>query len=134
MNLIRWLVIAAMLVPWPARGQGTLLQAGPATAGHPPVYAAPSTGQAVVQDPGPAGGGGVGVSELPIIARGTPGTGPNGEQFCIYDAPINNPAGYHYLCLSANVNGNGVITYGAAGGATPGVLNFIINGVVTPAP
>ena len=127
-----------------AHAQGVILQAGPATQGHAPMYVNPSTvgSQAVVQDAGPAGGGGqgVGLSELNVTARGTgsppfdaQGTGPNGEVACVQDGPINSAAGYHYLCLSASVNGNGLISYGAVGAATPGVLSFIINGVtVTP--
>jgi hypothetical protein len=116
--------------------QGVILQAGPATQGHAPAYANPSQAgsQAVVLDSGPAGGGGpgVGLSELNVTARGA-GTGPNGEVACIQDAPTNSPTGYHYLCLSGGVSGNGVISYGAGGTATPGILIFIINGVlVTP--
>ena len=99
----------------------------------------------VVVDGGPAGGGGfgVGLSELNVTARGNgtsptapyagQGTGPNGEIVCVQDGPTTNPTGYHYLCLSANIGGNAVISYGTGGVATPGTLTFIINGVtVTP--
>jgi hypothetical protein len=141
--------LALILTPWlllatAALAQGVLQQAGPATQGHVPAYANPAqTGSLpVVTDGGPAGGGGpgVGLSELNITARGTgtapfagQGTGPNGETSCILDAPTTNPTGYHYLCFSANIGGDGIISYGAAGTATPGVLDFIINGVtITP--
>lgn len=101
------------------------------------MYSNSGGSQPVIQDSGPAGGGqpGLGISELLLTARGTgtppyvgQGTGPNGENFCNYDAPITNATGYHYLCMSPNVNG-GVISYGAGGAATALGLNFIVNGV-----
>jgi hypothetical protein len=137
---MRLLLIALIaLTPAAALAQGTLLQAGPTTQGHTPSYAnqGGSGSQAVVQDSGPAGGGGagLGLSELNLTARGTgaapfdaQGTGPLGTIFCVQDAPSSNTNGYHYLCFSANVSGAGLITYGAGGIATPQVLNFNING------
>jgi hypothetical protein len=136
----RFVLIALMaLAPASALAQGTLLQAGPATQGHAPCYANPIQvgSQAVVLDCGPAGGGGpgLGMSELAVTARGTgtapfigQGTGPLGTISCVYDGPTNAPAGYHYLCFSANVASGGLIAYGAGGVATPQTLNFNING------
>lgn len=133
--------LALAVILWaagtPAYAQA-ILQGGPWTPGHVPGYVGQGMSQPVVMDGGPAGGGGVGtgISEMGLIARGTgippyvgQGTGPFGTNFCDYDAPITNPTGYHFLCLSANVGGNGIIAYGAGGMATPGVLNFIINGI-----
>ena len=86
-----------------AFAQGSLLQGGAWTPGHAPMYVGQGSGQAIVQDSGPAGGGttGVGLSELLLTARGsgTPpfvaqGTGPDGTNFCSFDAPtvkIANP-------------------------------------------
>ena len=137
MRLLFALILA--LFPAVAFGQGALLQAGPTTPGHAPAYGnqGGSGSQAIVLDSGPAGGGasGVGLSELNLTARGTgaapyvgQGTGPLGTILCIQDAPTPNAAGYHYLCFSANVANGGLITYGAAGTATPYALNFNING------
>jgi hypothetical protein len=74
-----------------------------------------------------------------MTGTGTPpfagtGTGPLGTNLCDYDAPITNPTGYHYLCLSPNAQGGGLIAYGAAGGATQLPLTAIINGVSYPFP
>jgi hypothetical protein len=141
----RWLALALALIalialiPAAAMSQGTLLQAGPTTQGHAPAYInlGQTGSQAVVLDSGPASGGGsgLGLSELNITARGTgsapfvgQGTGPNGEVACILDAPANSTSGYHYLCFSANVLSGGLISYGAAGTATPQTLNFNFNG------
>jgi len=139
--LIRLAIFLAGLIPALAFGQGAVLQGGTWQSGHLGVYSA-SQSQAVLQDAGGAQGGGVGtgVSELGIIARGTgtppydaQGTGPLGTVSCIYDAPITNATGYHYLCFSANVGGHGLIAYGNAGLAAAGSLKFNINGTaVTP--
>lgn len=121
-----------------ALAQSTLLQGGPTTPGHAPMYVGQGSGQAVVQDSGPASGGaiGLGLSELLLTARGTgsaphvgQGTGPLGTNFCGYDGPITNATGYHYLCFSANAQGGGLITYGAGGGASALPLNININGI-----
>ncbi len=135
----RLLALIIALLPAAALAQGALLQAGPTTQGHAPSYAnqGQTGSQAVVQDSGPAGGGGagLGLSELNLTARGTgsapfigQGTGPNGEIFCILDAPSNTAGGYHYLCFSANVSSGGLISYGAQGAASNQTLNFNING------
>lgn len=122
----------------PAFGQGALLQGGPWTPGHAPMYVGSGSGQAIVQDSGPASGGplGVGLSELGVTARGTgappyagQGTGPFGTNICDYDAPINSATGYHFLCMSPNTQGGGLIAYGSSGIAAPLPLCFIINGL-----
>jgi hypothetical protein len=138
MRLLRLLtVIAGLLAPLAALGQQTLLQSGPWTPGHLPMFATSGLTQPIVFDSGPAGGGGVGygVSELLLVARGTgtapyagQGTGPYGTNFCDYDGPTSSAAGYHYLCFSANAQGGALIAYGAGGAASPLGLSFIING------
>jgi hypothetical protein len=136
-HAVLWTLI--VIAPAAALAQGVLQQAGPGTQGHVPAYANPAqTGsQPVVIDSGPASGGGpgIGLSELNVTARGTgaapfagQGTGAQGTIVCFQDAPSNAVGGYHWLCFSANVSGNGLISYGAAGVATPGTLNFNVNG------
>ena len=36
---------------------------------------------------------------------------------------------YHFLCMSANANGGGLIAYGSGGGAAPLPFSIIVNGV-----
>lgn len=126
-----------------ANAQSTLLQGGPITPGHSPMYLNSGSSQAVVQDSGPAAGGavGLGMSEGLYVARGTgvppyvgQGSGPLGSNWCDYDAPITNATGYHYLCMSPNAHGGGLVAYGAAGGAADLPLNFSINGTTYPFP
>jgi len=129
---------ALLALPSLALSQGAILQGGPWTPGHAPMYVGQGSSQAIVQDSGPAGGGGVGVglSELLLTARGTgtapysgQGTGPYGTNACDYDAPITNATGYHYLCFSPNgSNGNSLFAFGAGGGASALNLDFIVNG------
>lgn len=128
---------------WP---QGAVLQGGPWMPGHIPQYVGQGSSQAVIQDGGNAGGAGPlgsgpgsNISEIGIVARGTgtppyagQGTGPFGTIDCKYDAPINNPTGYHFLCSSPNAQGGGLIAYGAGGGAGQLSMNCNINGVQTP--
>lgn len=137
MRALRTLALAFTLLPSLAWGQAAILQGGPWTAGHMPMYSGPGSGTPVVQDGGSAAGGnpGVGLSEIGITARGTgtapyaaQGTGAYGANFCNYDAPITNSTGYHYFCMSPNAQGGGLIAYGAAGGASALPLNFIVNG------
>lgn len=134
-----WLLSSLLLLFLPALGyaQQAVLQGGSVTRGHIPTYSSQGTGQPIVIDSGPAGGNvtGQGISELNVTARGTgtapyagQGTGPNGEIVCLQDAVSTNSTGYHYLCLSANAQGGGLLSYGAAGGASTLPLNFIING------
>ena len=139
-SFLKSLLAAALvaLLPIGASAQQTLLQGGPFAAGHAPMYVGQGSSQPVVQDSGTAAGGGtgVGLSELGLTIRGTgtapyanAGTGLYSTNFCNYDAPITNAAGYHYLCMSPNAQGGGVIAYGAGGSATPAPLYFIINGL-----
>lgn len=129
--------LALALFPSLAFAQGALLQGGPWTPGHMPQYVGQGSGQAVVSDGGAASGGAIGanVGEIGVVARGTgtapyagQGTGPYGTNICDYDAPTSNAAGYHYLCFSANAQGGALLAYGSAGAATPGNLQFIVNG------
>lgn len=133
------LFLAALCASGAAFGQGAIFQSGPIVPYHSPVWYA----NGLQGDAGAASGfsstGGLaaaGQSEALYVVRGTgtspyanAGTGPNGENWCNYDAPVTNSGGYHYLCLSPNAQGGGLISYGAGGGASPGVLNFLINGV-----
>lgn len=121
-------------------GGGAILQGGPWAQGRGPMYVGQGSSQAIVMDSGPASGGGVGVglAEQLLVARGTgtppyvaQGSGPFGTNWCDYDAPTTNPTGYHFLCLSANVNGNSYIATGPGGTGTPGGLTFNINGIET---
>ena len=137
MRALRTLALVFTLLPSLAWGQAAILQGGPWTAGHMPMYSGPGGGTPVVQDGGSAAGGsaGVGLSEIGITARGTgtapyaqQGTGPYGTNFCNYDAPTTNATGYHYFCMSPNAQGGGLIAYGAGGGAAALPFNFMING------
>lgn len=138
------LMLVATLICTPAFSQGAVLQGGSRTSGHVPMYVQSGSGnQTIVQDSGPAGGGavGLGLAELLMVKRGSGsgpyvggGSGPLGTSNCMYDAPVTNPGGYHYLCFDPNVQSAGAIVYGA-GGAAPAVpLNFIVNGVTYPFP
>lgn len=126
-----------------ALSQGTILQSGTFTPGQFPVYTATGNAQPTVVSSGTAAGGvaGVGISELGMTLRGTgtppyanQGTGPLNTNFCNYDAPTTNATGFHYLCMSPNAQGGGLIAYGAAGGATQLPLTFVVNGQVTAWP
>lgn len=131
----------ALAAPSAALAQATLLQGGPSTPGHAPIYVSQGNGQPIVQDSGPAGGGGqgLGLSEWLQVARSptntypssNSGTGPFATHGCMYDAPATNPTGYHYLCFDPNASGGGVIAYGAIGSAPVQPLYTIINGVQT---
>lgn len=137
-RFLRILSFALGLAPAAAFAQGALLQGGPTTAGHSPMYVQTGSGQAVVQDSGPASGGpvGMGLSELLITSRSpnniypsaNTGSGPLNTHLCMYDAPNNNATGYHYLCFDPNAQGGALVTYGSAGGATALPLSFVVNG------
>lgn len=135
---LRWMIAAAFaLLPSVALAQSTLLQGGSWSTGRIPMYVGQTGGQVIVQDSGPASGGGpgIGISEWNVTARGTgtapyagQGTGPNGEVACIFDAPATNSTGTHSLCFSANVSSGGLISYQANGAASSFPLNFKVNG------
>jgi hypothetical protein len=124
-----------------ADAQSTLLQGGTWQPGHIPQYVGQGSSQPVVIDGGGAGGGapGVTLSELGITDRDpnnsypsqNSGTGPYGSHFCLYDAPTNNPSGYHVLCLDPNAQGGGLISYGVGGIASQLPLQCDINGVLS---
>lgn len=144
MRLLRFLALLSFaLVPSIALAQSTLLQAGPVTPGHAPMYVNSGGVQPVVQDSGTSAGGGqgVGLNEMGLTVRGSgnapfanAGNGPNGENWCDYDAPITNANGGHVLCLSPNADGGGLISYQAFGTATSLPLQFLVNGQLqTPA-
>lgn len=120
---MRSIAIAAVILGFAAQS---------ALAQHTPVYqsglvtprhATMWSNNGVAMDSGGSAGGppGVGLSELGITNTGTP--------FCINDAPITSPGGYHQLCLASTVFGEGALTYNAYGGAQQQCLVFIINGV-----
>lgn len=145
MRFLRGLLAAlAVLLPIQAGAQA-LLQGGPFTAGRAPMYV--GTGpQAVVLDSGPASGIGtnVGLSELLMVLRGAnptilppyanAGSGPLNTNFCNYDGPLNSAAGYHYLCMSPNAQGGGLLTYNFVSPATALPFSFNINGVTSTVP
>ncbi len=138
---LRQIAIACLLsflLPAIACAQQVVLQGGPTTNGHVPMYITQGT-QPYVMDSGTAGGGAanIGLSELLIAQRGlsTPpfangGSGPLYTNFCDYDGPTNSVAGYHYLCFSPNASGGGLIAYGYNGSTGPLNLSFNINGSV----
>lgn len=138
MNIARALLaLFALTVSGAAHAQSTLLQAGAPAPGHASMYLNGYSPQPLVQDSGPAAGGGpgIGLSEVGITSRGTgtapfanSGTGPLAEHFCINDAPTTNATGYHYLCLDPNAQGGALLDYGAAGTAAQLPLKFVING------
>ena len=129
----------ALFLGSPALAQVAPLQAGPWTSGHAAMYGGNGGAQPILQDAGPAGGGstGSGISEIGVTKRNpggaTPpyangGTGPYGSSVCIYDAPITNTTGYHYICFDPNAQGGPLIATGYGGAATALPLTFIVNG------
>lgn len=134
-------LLAALFLSSPALAQNVPTQVGPITPGHVPMYVNSGLVPPVIQDGGAAGGGTTGenLSEIGLAVRGTGtppfvggGTGPHGENFCDYDGPIDNPTGYHYICLSPNILGGGLISYGSVGAADIEPLYVEVNGVRFP--
>ena len=131
-------IFASFLLAGTAFAQQSVLQSGAWKPGHVPIYVGQGGSQAVIQDSGPAGGGGpgVGLSELGITARSSTnsypsansGTGPLLTHSCIFDAPITNATGYHFLCMDPNAQGGGLLSYGARGSATPLPFSINVNG------
>ena len=127
-----------------ALAQSSTLSAGPLTSGHAPQYSAGAP-LAVLRDGGGSGGGTIGTTlgEIGVTSRSSTntypsassGNGPNREHLCLYDAPtLNNPNGFHYVCLDPNANGGGLLSFGAGGGATPLPLQFLVNGTPQQVP
>lgn len=138
-----FLIAVVLLAPFasvaPVFAQATLLQAGPLTSGHVPMYSSQGQLQPVVQDSGGAGGGapGFGLSELLLQSRSAlnsypsqgSGSGPYGSHFCMYDGPITNASGGHFICFDPNSTaGAALIATGTFGIATPQGLCFEVNG------
>ena len=145
--MARWraalVLFVLVLAPFSAWAQGALLQGGTWTPGHAPMYVGQGSSQAVVQDSGPASGGGagLGLSEQLLTVRGTgtapyanAGTGPNGTNWCDYDAPITNATGYHFICIGPNNAGGALLDVGFGGGATGLPFSIIVNGITYPFP
>ena len=139
MRALRLLVtLAALAASSAAFAQQAPLQAGPWVSGHLPQYTGTGYSQPILRDFGGAAGGPLGTNptELGLTATSltnvypavNAGTGAYGTNECIYDAPITNATGYHYLCLGANSQGGGLIAYGAGGIASQLPFQFIING------
>ena len=134
----RIVALAALSLVVTAAHAQTVIQSGPWSPGHFPVYYPMGSGSStpLVIDGGAAGGGSAfvqGGTEQLLIAPASP-TGPGLTNWCDYDTnPANAPTGYHVLCFSPKASGGGLIYYGAGGGAAPLPLNFNINGVVTQA-
>lgn len=138
-NILRCavLLLAVFLFSAAALAQGTVQQSGPVVPFHGSVW----LGNGTIGDAGAASGysssgtAAAGLSEQLDVVRGngTPpfvsaGSGPLGTNVCDYDAPISNPTGYHFICLSPNIAGQGVIYYGYGGGASPQPFQFNVNG------
>jgi hypothetical protein len=140
-NLLNKIVLFNILLTCPAISfaQSPLLQAGPWSQGHVPQYIGQGSGSPAMLDSGPASGGvfGVGITELNLTIQGlglppfvNSGTGPFNTNFCDYDGPITGPN--HFLCLSPNAQGGGLLVYGAQGGAAPLPFQIDVNGVLQP--
>ena len=138
-RLVRGIAVACAVASF-AHAQ-TVQQAGPWAGGHVPSYQmGGGMSSPFVSDGGPAGGGARNpvqeqelvtpsiIGQLPPYAAS--GTGPLGANWCDYDGPLTSAAGYHFLCISPNSQGGGLIAYGAAGGATAGPLQFWVNGIL----
>jgi hypothetical protein len=135
-------ILAALLLCLNATGawaQGALLQSGVPVNGDAPMYVGLGV-QAVIGDSGPASGGtipGYGLAQQLLVQRGTgtppyvnAGTGPDGTNWCDYDASPAGGTGYHYLCIGPNNLGGALIETGAGGGAATQPLSFKINGTL----
>jgi len=137
-KFLRKLVAVTILaMPSVTFAQSSVLQNGQWSFGHMPMYSNRGGGQPTVSDAGAARGGNAGATPnelaLTAIGSGNPpyagtGTGPYGTNFCDYDGPATG-TNYHYLCLSADAQGGGLLAFGAAGLAPQIPLNFIVNGV-----
>jgi len=140
-RLLAALVVALSVAP--AFGQA-ILQGGPWAPGRAPMYVGQSGSQPIVQDSGSAAGGGIGLglAEQLLQVRSSTNTYPaanagNGQfstNWCDYDGPTTNATGYHFLCMSPNAQGGGLIAYGAAGGASALSFAFNVNGTSYPFP
>lgn len=116
------LALTCLLLAAPAFAQSTVSPTGQFTPGH--ALRAANPGGTIFGDGGGAAGsstyGAYYLTEIGITNTGTP--------FCINDALINNPGGYHSFCLGANSNGAGVISFNAHGAASALPFDMILNG------
>lgn len=117
MRYLALILAAFLLFPAAARAQHNnmpVFQTGLISRGHAACW----TVNGVAQDCGGAASGTM--TELGITNTGAP--------FCINDALISNPGGYHQFCLGANALGGGLISFNAYGGAAPLPCTFALNG------
>lgn len=136
---------AALFVSGPLCAQ-TMLQGGPWTPQHVPIYSNPSGSQPVMTDGGGAAGGQANKNpfELGITSQAgngvlTPPYANNGNgqfyaHFCMYDAPTTNATGYHYLCMDPNAEGGGLLAFGNGGAAPQLPLSIWSNGAAITFP
>lgn len=129
------LLFCILVAPTATWAQGTVLQSGGVLPQHGVAWQA----NGAVMDAGPASGGPAGFTQdelgltVPMPTNGAAqpwantGTGPNHENNCDWDGPLGGPR--HYLCLSPNALGGGLLSYGATGGAAALPFQMIINGV-----
>jgi hypothetical protein len=110
------LLTAALFLPAAAWAQSgtSVKQTGTVTPGH--VLNWETNG--VARDGGPAADGKT--KEIGITNKGLP--------FCINDAPISSPTGYHRLCWGHSTTGDAVLSIDALGGATAGSFLLRLNG------
>lgn len=138
----KWLLATSCLAGAIAsvHAQTAVLQGSPWTNGHIPQYYPNPYQEPVLGDGGGSGGGptvGTNPQELGITSYSPTnaypvsggGHGPNGEHFCMYDAPVSNPSGFHYLCFDPNAGGGALLSFGALGGATAQPLTIKGNGI-----
>lgn len=112
---LRIALLLALLPSLAFAQQGAVLQSGTVTPKHPTMWIFNNT-------IGDAGGAGNGLlSELGITNTGTP--------FCINDAPITAPGGYHQLCLGANANNKGTLSYSGSPGTQQLPFQICVNGI-----
>ena len=116
--MLKKFLLAALLAlaPIAASAQGSLQFSGTATPGHC-VY---SIIQGVVGDCGPANGGAL--TELGVTKNGGIGIGIN--------SAVTTSSGWNTLTLGVSTSGNAIIGTQNFGTATPGSLEFNINGTI----
>ena len=102
-----------------AHAQQNVRQSGNVTPGHAVMW----SGTGIVRDAGTAAQGNL--SSLGVTNAGGPG-------ICVNSGPVTGA--YNALCLSATTSGVGQIQYNAFLGATPGALQFSVNGVTINLP
>lgn len=131
------LVLAFLLAlaSLPSLAQGTMQQVGPVVQRHLPsvVQNGMYGDSGYASGFGPNNGVGTGISEQLLINPSAP-SGPFGTNWCDYDNPVTNPAGYHYFCEGIGANGAALIAIGAGGVASPASFSINLNGTIYPFP